>query len=49
MQNQNKKRLFKYWPKDKPIPEGWVIADDLSGTSHGKYSVIIEQTENETH
>jgi len=33
---------FKYWPKAKPIPKGWRLVDDLSGTPHGVYSVLIE-------
>jgi hypothetical protein len=26
---------LRYWPKDKPIPEGWVYHDGLEGTHHG--------------
>jgi len=33
----------QYWPKDKPIPEGWVLANDMAGTHHGVYSVLIRK------
>lgn len=38
-----KEREMKYWPKDKPIPEGWLLVNDLSGCHHGAFSVLIEK------
>jgi uncharacterized protein YbdZ (MbtH family) len=35
---------LRYWPKDEPIPEGWELVSDLSGTHHGEYAVLIRQT-----
>jgi hypothetical protein len=40
-----KRGVIKYWPKTKPTPEGWRLVDDLSGTHHGFYSVLIEKIE----
>lgn len=37
--------IVKYWPINKPIPEGWVLKNDLSECHHGEWSVLIEKLE----
>lgn len=32
---------LRYWPLNKPIPEGWVRHDGLDDTHHGAYSTFI--------
>jgi uncharacterized protein YbdZ (MbtH family) len=34
---------YRFWPKNDPIPEGWVMVDDLKDCHHGRYSVLIMQ------
>ena len=34
---------FQYWPKDKPIPDGWILARDMRDTHHEQYSILIKQ------
>ncbi len=34
--------LYKYWPKQKPLPDGWIMVDELAGTNHGRYAVLIK-------
>lgn len=34
---------LRYWPKDAAIPDGWEMVNDLSGTHHGNYSVLIRR------
>ena len=36
-------RVFRYWPKEKPIPRGWRVA--VAGhefAHHGAHSILIE-------
>jgi hypothetical protein len=37
--------LYQYWPKNKPIPEGWVATMGLHETHHGRYSILIKRVE----
>ena len=37
---------IQYWPKNKPIPEGWVQHNGLGGTHHGHYSIFIVKKTN---
>lgn len=39
--------IVRYWPKHKPIPEGWVLKNDLLNCHHGEWSVLIEKTDKE--
>lgn len=32
---------FIYWPKDRPIPNGWEDTGALALTHHGAYSRLI--------
>ena len=32
---------FYYWPKDRPIPQGWEDTGALALTHHGAYSRLI--------
>lgn len=41
--NEKQTICLRYWPKNKPIPDGWVLANDMAGTHHGLYSVLIKQ------
>lgn len=34
---------YQYWPKNKPIPEGWVATMGLHETHHGRYSILIKR------
>ena len=34
-----------YLRKSKPIPEGWKLADDLSGTHHSVHAVLIQKVD----
>lgn len=35
--------ILRYWPRDRKIPRGWVLAHDLQDCHHGRYSVLIER------
>ena len=35
--------IMRYWPKWKPIPEEWELANDLQSCHHGFYSVLIRK------
>ena len=34
---------FRYLKCSEPVPEGWEVADDLSGTHHGAHAVLIRK------
>jgi hypothetical protein len=34
---------FRFWPKKKPIPEGWEVTDDFEGCHHYEHAVIIRK------
>jgi len=34
--------VLMYWPKNKPIPDGWKFSSRMMGR-HGLYSVLIRQ------
>lgn len=36
-------REYRYWPRAKPIPEGWEIADCLGGTIHNNLCTYEER------
>lgn len=36
---------FCYWRRDMPPPPGWELADDLQGTNHGEYAVLLKKRE----
>ena len=38
---------YRYHPLDAPIPEGWVLANDMRHVHHGIYSVLIKKNEPE--
>ena len=40
-----KEHELQYWPKDKPIPEGWKLVDDFADIHHGAHAVLIEKVE----
>lgn len=38
-------QIFRYVPHadvQRRMAEGWVVADDLAGTNHGWYSVLMQ-------
>lgn len=35
--------VVQYWPKGKPLPEGWELVNSLEDCHHGVYSVLIRQ------
>lgn len=36
--------VVRYWPRDKPIPDGWQLAHGiLEDTHHGAHAVMITQ------
>ena len=39
---------MRYWPKDKPIPDGWYEIESFRQSHHFYYSILIkkEGTEN---
>ena len=39
---------LKYWPKDKPIPDGWELARTFDN-HHGEYSVLIREKQEQPH
>lgn len=45
MDDQSKNERWttvQYWPKSKPIPDGWAHdVGALEGTHHGYYSILI--------
>lgn len=34
---------YQYWPKDKPIPDGWKKTGRMHESHHGVYSIIIKR------
>lgn len=40
-----RERVIRYWPHDKPIPEGWVKCGEFISQPHASYSILIEQLE----
>jgi hypothetical protein len=34
---------YQYLPHGKPLPEGWDLANDLQGTSHGHHAVLLKK------
>ena len=43
--NDDSVALVQYWPKDKPIPEGWHYVGDFGGSHHSHYSILIKKGE----
>ena len=41
VKEEPKEITIRYWPKNKPIPEGWTTHEGLNGTHHGTYSVLL--------
>ena len=37
--------MLQYWPKDDPIPEGWILVDDFADCHHGHRAILIEKIE----
>lgn len=35
--------FYKYWPKHKPIPDGWVECGNMHLTHHGEYCILIKR------
>ncbi len=35
---------YQYWPKNKPIPSGWVKTGKMEDSHHGEWSIIIMET-----
>lgn len=33
--------VLRYLKHGKPVPDGWLVVDDLQGTHHGEYARII--------
>lgn len=38
---ENKTTCFRYWPKNKPIPDDWIKVGRMEQSHHGEWSVII--------
>ena len=37
-------RVVRYWPKDKPMPPGWVLTENWTEyNNHAEYSVLIRR------
>lgn len=34
---------FRYWPKDKPVPEGWEKTGTMERSHHGEWSILIKK------
>jgi len=37
--------ILRYWSRHNPIPAGWELVNDMAGTHHGYYGVLIRKVD----